>query len=83
LVRVVATNQDKLVLRSLPEIRVSTELRRLNTGTELKIFDGPVCVEDHETGFDFWFWEVRVKSTREMGWVAEGDKASYYFEFVR
>jgi len=83
LVQVITTNQDRLVLRSDPEINARTELRRLDTGTRLKIFDGPVCVQDPETSIHYWFWEVRVKSTDTRGWVAEGDRSLYFLEFVR
>jgi hypothetical protein len=83
LVQVVTTNRDRLVLRSSPEINDRTELQRLNTGTRLKIFDGPVCVQDPVTSIYYWFWEVRVKSTDVLGWVAEGDRSLYYLEFIR
>lgn len=83
LVIVITTDRDRLVLRSLPEINDSTEIQRLETGTQLKIFDGPVCVKDPKTAVRFWFWQVRVKATRQLGWVAEGDRSLYYLEVVR
>ena len=83
LVKVVTTDRDRLVLRSSPEINSRTELQRLNTGTQLKIFDGPVCVLDPETSIYYWFWEVKLKSTGALGWVAEGDRSLYFLEFIR
>lgn len=83
LVRVVTTENDRLVLRSVPEINNRTEIQRLNEGTQLKIFDGPVCVKDPSTFISYWFWEIKVKSTGVLGWVAEGDRSLYYIERVR
>ena len=83
LVRVITTDNDRLVLRSIPEINDGTELQRLNKGTELKIFNGPVCVRDPKTSISYWFWEVRIKSTDAFGWVAEGDRSLYYLEVIR
>jgi hypothetical protein len=82
LVGVIPTNNDRLVLRSSPTINDSTELQRLNTGTQLKVHDGPVCVNDPDTGINYWFWEVKVKSSGRMGWVAEGDRSLYYLKIV-
>ncbi len=83
LVRVVTTDNDRVVLRSSPTIKDSTELQRLSTGTQLKIHDGPVCVNDASTGINYWFWEVKVKSNGRMGWVAEGDRSLYYLQLAR
>lgn len=84
LIRVITTNRDRLVLRSLPEITDSSELRRLNMGTEMKVFSGPVCVQDPDTSQSYWFWEVRLKNERNVfGWVAEGDRTLYFVENIR
>jgi hypothetical protein len=83
LVSVVTTDHDRLVLRSSAEINDSNELERLHIGTQLKIHDGPVCVVDPKTHTPYWFWEVKVKSSARMGWVAEGDRALYYLKVVR
>ena len=83
LVKVIATNDDRLVLRSEPSISSSTELQRLNYGTELKVHDGPICVIDPDLKIQYWFWEVKVKSSGQMGWVAEGDRILYYLEVIR
>lgn len=80
LVRVVTTDNDRLVLRAVPEIDKDNELQRLNKGTELKIFNGPVCVKDPATSISYWFWYVRIKSTNIFGWVAEGDRSLYYLK---
>ena len=83
LVRVVTSNDDRLVLRSVPEINDGTEIQRLDKGTQLKIFVGPVCVQDSATSIFYWFWLVKVKSTGILGWVAEGDRSLYYLEKIR
>lgn len=83
LVKVITTNDDRLVLRSEPSISSSTELKRLNYGTELKVHDGPICVIDPDSKIQYWFWEVKVKSNGQMGWVAEGDRILYYLEVIR
>lgn len=83
LVRVVTTNNDRLILRSEPRIRDATEIMKLDSGTQLKIHDGPICVTDPETRKNYWFWEVKVKSNEKMGWVAEGDSGMYYIKTVR
>ncbi len=83
LVTVVTTNSDRLILRSEPKLSDALEKVRLNYGTLLKIHDGPVCVHDQARGKSYWFWEVKVKSTNMMGWVAEGDTQMYYIKKVK
>jgi len=76
LARVTYTTGEILRLRSSPEIKNSNIKARLSEGTQIKIFDGPVC----SNGFAFWW--VRVKSTNTFGWVAEGDSSDYYIEMI-
>lgn len=80
LVIVVTSNSDRLILRSKPIIEKSTELKRLDYGSYLKIHDGPVCVRDASSGKNYWFWEVKDKATGMMGWVADGDSSMHYIK---
>ena len=80
LVKVVTSNNDRLILRSKPIIDSSTEIKRLNYGAYLKIHDGPVCVKNPSDGKNYWFWEVKDKATETMGWVADGDSRMHYIE---
>ena len=45
--------------------------RELDQFTQLSIVQGPVCVYSDETGTSYWFWQVKVISSGEIGWVAE------------
>jgi hypothetical protein len=69
----VAEEDDKLKLRSEPEISPETVIRELDRFTELKIVDGPLCVQSAETGTSYWFWQVYIPLSIEIGWIAEAD----------
>jgi len=77
-VTVVANDEDKLKLRSEPRISSDNVIRELDKLTHLKILDSFVCV--HAEGTSYWFWEVEVMSTGEVGWVAEGNSSYYFIE---
>jgi len=72
-VTVVAEDVDKLKLRSEPKISPDTLIRELTRFTQLKIVGGPLCVQSAETGTSYWFWQVYVPLSKEIGWIAEGD----------
>ena len=78
LVMVATSNNDKLILRTKPILDKTTEERKLSYGAYLKIHDGPVCVKDPSSGLNYWFWEVKDKTTGEMGWVADGDSTMHF-----
>lgn len=79
-VSVTAENWDRLKLRSEPEISSETVLLSLEQYTQLEILRGPVCVSSAETGDSYWFWQVKVISSEETGWVAEGDYSHYFID---
>lgn len=72
-VTVVAEDVDKLKLRSEPKISPDTVIRELNRFTQLKIVGGPLCVQSDKTGTSYWFWQVYIPLSKEIGWIAEGD----------
>lgn len=76
LARVTYTDGTPLRLRKEPKIVFNNIIAKLSEGTQIKIFDGPVCVGSYA------FWYVKVKSTGVKGWVAEGDKKNYYIETI-
>jgi hypothetical protein len=39
----------------------------------LKIVDGPLCVQSDKTATSYWFWQVYIPLSLEIGWIAEGD----------
>ncbi len=82
LIEVKTTKSDPLRLRSSPDISYDNIKIRLAPGTQLKVVDGPICVKDDRTGNYYWFWEVKVRGTNEIGWVAEGQPYYYYVEKV-
>lgn len=49
----------------------STRIRLLPSGTSVEIIGGPQCGADAKRTY-VW-WQVRVTSTNEIGWIAEGD----------
>jgi hypothetical protein len=69
---------DKLKLRSKPKISPDTVIRELDQFTKLKIVGGTICVTSAETGMSYWLWKVKVISSGETGWVAEGDGQNYF-----
>jgi hypothetical protein len=69
----VSEDVDKLKLRSEPKISPDTVIRELNRFTQLKIVDGPLCVQSDKTGTSYWFWQVYIPLSLEIGWIAEGD----------
>ena len=79
-VTVVVDNSDKLKLRSERRISPDTVKMDLDQFTQVKILEGPVCVSSAETGASYWFWQVEVIPTGEIGWVAEGDSLNYFIE---
>jgi len=79
-VTVMADDSDKLKLRSNPGISPDTVTRELDQFTQLTVVQGPVCVYSDETGTFYWFWKVKVISSGEIGWVAEGDSVHYFIE---
>lgn len=81
-VTVTVKNWDKLKLRSKPEISSETVILELDQYSLLEILEGPECVFSPETGDSYWFWKVKVLSSGEVGWVAEGDASHYYIENV-
>ena len=72
-VTVVAEDVDKLKLRSEPKISPETVIRELDRFTQLKIVDGPLCVQSDKTATSYWFWQVYIPLSLEIGWIAEGD----------
>lgn len=76
----VTDDTDKLKLRSEPKVSPDTVMTELNNSTRLEIVGGFVCVHSDETGDSYWFWQVEVISTGEIGWVAEGDASHYFLE---
>jgi hypothetical protein len=82
-VTVQVENWDKLKLRSKPEISSETELLELKQYSQLEILDGPECAFSAETSAAYWFWKVKVLSSGEIGWVAEGDSSHYYIENIQ
>lgn len=83
LIEVKTTKSDPLRLRSSPDISYDNIKIRLAPGTQLKVLDGPICVKDDKTGNYYWFWEVKVRDTNEIGWVAEGQPYYYYVEKIK
>jgi hypothetical protein len=81
-VTVTAGNSDKLKLRSEPKISPNTVIRELDRFTKLKIVGGTICVTSAETGISYWLWKVKVISSGETGWVAEGDGQNYFIEAI-
>ena len=72
-VTVVSEDVDKLKLRSEPKISPETVISELERFTQLKIVDGPLCIQSAETGTSYWFWQVYIPLSKEIGWIAEGD----------
>lgn len=81
-VTVTVGGADKLKLRSKPKISPDTVIRELDQFTKLKIVGGTICVTSAETGMSYWLWKVKVISSGETGWVAEGDGQSYFIEAI-
>jgi hypothetical protein len=79
-VTVTVENWDKLKLRSKPEISSDTVILDLEQYSQLEILEVPECVRSAETGEAYWFWEVKVLPSGEIGWVAEGDSSHYFIE---
>ena len=79
-VTVITENSDKLKLRSEPKISPDTVIRELDQFTKLEIVGGIICVTSAETGISYWLRKVKVLSSGETGWVAEGDGQSYFIE---
>jgi hypothetical protein len=79
-VTVIAENSDKLKLRSEPKISPDTVIRELDQFTKLEIVGGAICVTSAETGISYWLRKVKVLSSAETGWVAEGDGQNYFIE---
>jgi hypothetical protein len=79
-VTVVADDTNKLKLRSEPKISPETMVRDLDKLTQLKILDRFACAYSAETDTSYWFWNVEVIATGEIGWVAEGDSQYYFIE---
>ena|GEM_PF-4190338 len=77
-VTVMVGGADKLKLRSKPKISPDTVIRELDQFTKLKIVGGTICVTSAETGMSYWLWKVKVISSGETGWVAEGDGQNYF-----
>ena len=76
---VITPDSDKLKLRSEPRISPDTVLRELDQSTRLEIIGGPVCVQA-ETGIAYWLWKVKVISSGQTGWVAEGDGQNAFID---
>jgi hypothetical protein len=77
-VTVVAEDYDKLKLRSKPELSSDAVIMELDKSTRLNVIGGFVCVQSDETGTSYWFWQVEVIPSGEIGWVAEGDSLRYF-----
>lgn len=77
-VTVVVEDWDKLKLRSEPVISPDTVIMELPQLTQLQIIDGPVCVADPQTQITYWFWQVTVIPSAEVGWIAEGEYPRYF-----
>ena len=77
LARVTYTDGRPLRLRSAPRISSANIIARLPEGEKIKIRYGPVCANSYA------FWQVKVKSTGVIGWVAEGNNQNYFIETVR
>ena len=82
LAKVITTNGERLMLRSSPEFSDNNIMYRLESGTLIKIWNGPYCVDNSSDGKNYWFWEVRPKgwSRDWIGYVAEGEIGEYYIK---
>lgn len=80
-IRVTFTTGDPSRLRKDPIVDSKNTLVQLAEGTEMTILDGPICAPRPNTNnLSFVFWHVKVTSTGQTGWVAEGDLETYYLE---
>jgi len=55
-----------------PGIQSQTK-ESIKSGETLKIIEGPICIED------IVWWKAQIVNSGSEGWIAEGDKDSYWF----
>ena len=78
--RVTFTNGLPLRVRDTPVVNNGNVIAQIAEGTAFEITDGPRCAPIPNTSDSFVFWEIKVDSTGLVGWVAEGDKTTYFVE---
>jgi len=60
-----------------PQLTNATPVAFYSYNTQLKIINGPVCV-DRDESVSYWFWQVIDSDYGRVSWVAEGGEGAYY-----